>query len=300
MSRHLHRGALVVLALASSALHAQPAVPTGPALELEEAETVGFPAVAPVRQGRLAFVLKGREGGADSTGGPATRFSRWFVGDVGGLVRGAELEPAVLGVAGGVALVSLADASLSRAAVARNVGPVVPFVRVVNEFGGPIGFGGAAAVWVGTLATDDGRLEDAAFTSVEAAVYANAITGVLKLAIGRVRPDAHTGPYDFRPFSGSSSFPSGHATQAFALVTPWAVYYPGPVTYGLFAVATGTAVARVALERHWPSDVVAGAAIGTAVGYALARRHLGRGEVVGAGGARQGPVLPVFHVAFHL
>jgi membrane-associated phospholipid phosphatase len=101
------------------------------------------------------------------------------------------------------------------------------------------------------------------------------VTRTLKSAIGRVRPRDGSAPYDFQVFSQHRSFPSGHTTLAFALTVPWAVYYPGPITYGLVGLAGGTAVARVARGNRWPSDVLAGALVGGATGYLLARRHLG-------------------------
>ena len=52
------------------------------------------------------------------------------------------------------------------------------------------------------------------------------------------------------------------------------VYYPSPWTFGLYALSTGTAVARLSEEAHWVTDVIAGAAIGTVTSYWLARRHL--------------------------
>ena len=70
-----------------------------------------------------------------------------------------------------------------------------------------------------------------------------------------------------RPFSGQTAMPSGHTAAAFALATTL-----GDATgrtlprIGLYALATGTAAGRVIGQRHWLSDVVAGAAIGVLAG----------------------------------
>jgi len=131
----------------------------------------------------------------------------------------------------------------------------------------------------------DERFQDAAFTSLEAVILSNLATGALKAVFGRARPFQNQGSDVFEPFSGNTSFPSGHATTAFSFITPWIVYYPGPVTYAAAGLAGGTALARLSLRFHWPSDVVAGAAIGSLTGIWLSRRHLGL-----SGGARIRPV----------
>ena len=87
----------------------------------------------------------------------------------------------------------------------------------------------------------------------------------LKLAVGRARPNATPGdPDEFRPFGRlDASFPSGHTTVAFAAAAaihqesgarwvPWVVY----------PAAAAVGWARVHEDRHWLSDVTAGAALG--------------------------------------
>ncbi|MDX1531761.1 MAG: phosphatase PAP2 family protein [Rhodothermales bacterium] len=211
-----------------------------------------------------------------STDDSPLRFARWVVGDVLAPFRQARDHHALaaLGVGGGIALFTLGDAELTEEAAEQYGGPAAPVFDLTSELGGRPGLIGAAALFGGSLFTDDTRFQDAAFTSLEAGLYASFVTNMLKGAFGRVRPLDGGDPFDFEPFSGHYSFPSGHTTLAFGLVVPWVVYYPGPVTYGLGAVAVGTAAARVALQKHWPTDVLAGAFIGSATGYLLARRHL--------------------------
>ena len=92
-------------------------------------------------------------------------------------------------------------------------------------------------------------------------------------ACGGARPHENVGPNSVKPFSGSRSFPSGHATTVFAFTTPWIFYYPGIASGALFTLGLGTAVARMADQYHWFSDVLGGAFIGFGVGYLLSRRH---------------------------
>jgi membrane-associated phospholipid phosphatase len=85
----------------------------------------------------------------------------------------------------------------------------------------------------------------------------------LKAIIGRARPDAGLGAFHFAPLSGSVSLPSGHSTVAFALATSLAgEVRPTWARIGLYGLAAGTAWSRVNDDRHWLSDITAGALIG--------------------------------------
>ncbi len=66
------------------------------------------------------------------------------------------------------------------------------------------------------------------------------------------------------------SFPSGHSITAFAVAVPLALLYPTLVVPLLF-LAASVAVSRIVLGMHFLSDIIAGCAIGTALGYACLR-----------------------------
>lgn len=61
------------------------------------------------------------------------------------------------------------------------------------------------------------------------------------------------------------SFPSGHTLHAVTFTTVAVAYYPS-LAIGLVPFTACVAVSRVALGLHYPSDVIAGAAIGGIVG----------------------------------
>lgn len=156
--------------------------------------------------------------------------------------------------------------------------PSGEFLEFANYLGGPEAKYVAAGVFGATLLTRSPRLQDAAFTSLQSMVYAYAIGSASKrVLVGRSRPYQEKGAFDFHPFSNNNtSFPSGHATTAWALVMPWIVYYPNPLTFGLGVLATGTAISRLKRQQHWVTDVVAGSFLGGSMGYWLARKHQGR------------------------
>lgn len=79
---------------------------------------------------------------------------------------------------------------------------------------------------------------------------------VLKVVIGRQRPDG-----------SSASFPSGHTACAFAAAVVLSRRWPR-LRPAFYLGAVGVAISRVLWLRHFPSDVLAGAALGMVFGLA--------------------------------
>jgi len=107
-------------------------------------------------------------------------------------------------------------------------------------------------------------------------VAAGVVTPLLKRTFGRARPSQGEGTHSFHPFSsGHESFPSGHATNAFAFATAVAGHYDNWVVPTIvYTMATGVAMSRVNDRAHFASDVLAGALIGRAVARGIVGRHL--------------------------
>lgn len=174
----------------------------------------------------------------------------------------------------GIAAISASDANIS-SSLRRNYAhsPVLDFT---NRWGAwntvvPV----SAGIFGTSLLTDNTKFQDAAFTSLQSLIMTNLTVNAGKFLFARQRPTHNGGPFDVEFAElGATSFPSGHTATAFAFLTPWVIYYPGPVTYSLMAIAVGTAIARVAKGRHWLSDVTAGAAIGFSMAYYLSKKHL--------------------------
>jgi membrane-associated phospholipid phosphatase len=108
--------------------------------------------------------------------------------------------------------------------------------------------------------------EDGLIAVAIAAVVAN---GPAKLLVRRRRPFGHSRPALIR-IPRSTSFPSGHSATAFAFATGACAEFPllAPV---LIPLAGTVAYSRVHTGVHYPSDVVAGAAIGVGSGAIAAR-----------------------------
>ncbi len=161
----------------------------------------------------------------------------------------------------------------------------------------PLGAQGGIATVVGTylvgLALDVPSLRRAGVEAAASSIVASGIvTPALKGLIGRSRPWAAKGPFDFHALSGAESFPSGHTTQAFAAASVFAAeVHPLWAKALIYGVAGGVATARMYHDAHFLSDVTAGATIGTVIGRSVvARAHheldAGRGlaPYVGGGG----------------
>jgi undecaprenyl-diphosphatase len=90
----------------------------------------------------------------------------------------------------------------------------------------------------------------------------------LKRLTGRRRP-CHFEPHCWAELlpPDQFSFPSGHTITAFAVAVPLGLTYP-TLMVGLMVCAISVAASRVLLGMHFLSDVLAGATLGAALGYA--------------------------------
>ena len=98
-----------------------------------------------------------------------------------------------------------------------------------------------------------------------ALVLSSVTVGVLKYFVKRKRPfEVILELESLKIGIDQFSFPSGHTTAAFALAATIAFLTPNPFISTVFVVlAAIVAMSRVYLGVHYPSDVTAGALIGT-------------------------------------
>ncbi len=137
----------------------------------------------------------------------------------------------------------------------------------------PRGFGRATRARLAQVA--------AAFAFVFASVAGSGLLAALaKNLLGRARPEHLAGDAVFEIHAAVfkanwAAFPSGHATTAGASATVLALLFP---RFARVFLAAGVAIAltRIALGAHFPSDVVAGFALGAAFTLMLARGFAAR------------------------
>ena len=157
----------------------------------------------------------------------------------------------------------------------------VPVLDLVVGILNPIGSGITLLIACAALAVLARRLrrlwlQDAAWLAALAFVSAGAVEFTLKHLVGRPRPDAAMATAGLLGPSFAAdidSFPSGHATSVFAVAAVFATYYPR-LRWPLYGLATAIALGRVYLERHYLSDIIAGAALGLTVAVRLYRYRL--------------------------
>jgi membrane-associated phospholipid phosphatase len=122
----------------------------------------------------------------------------------------------------------------------------------------------AGALWEGS----ETRLGKTFWQATDSVLLGQAGYLVLNNALRRQRPSAANDPNQWFK-SGGHSFPSGEVTAISSAVTPFVLEYgqEHPAVYGLELLPLYDAIARMKSQAHWQTDVLAGWALGTAVGY---------------------------------
>ena len=126
--------------------------------------------------------------------------------------------------------------------------------------------------------TGNERFRESGLLSFETLINTTIVEQVLKVTLDRERPLDGTGEGRFfhSPNRLNSSFPSGHSINTFGIASIFAHEYSH--TWWVKALAytyAGTvALSRLAANRHFPGDTMAGGAMGWFIGdYVYARRH---------------------------
>jgi membrane-associated phospholipid phosphatase len=129
--------------------------------------------------------------------------------------------------------------------------------------------GGPAVVWpaVGGLLiwgqhSENDRFHSFTYSLAQATVINEGLVNGLKFAVGRTRPDK----------SDNRSFPSGHAATSFMIASVVQRYYGWKAGIIGYSAATFIAFSRSRENKHWASDLTAGATLGYIVGSSVCRR----------------------------
>jgi membrane-associated phospholipid phosphatase len=166
----------------------------------------------------------------------------------------------------GVILVSVADQNISHEAPESNSGFARDVAHGAEHGGNPAmiaPFLGAA--WLAGKVTGNPGLSASSLRIAGGIAAAATVSSGIKYLAGRSRPyESPDDPDEFRAFSGHTAFPSGHTTVAFSLASGidhettarW-------VPFVVYPLAGLVGWSRLRDNRHWASDVLAGAFVGT-------------------------------------
>ena len=123
----------------------------------------------------------------------------------------------------------------------------------------------SGALWFG----NDDELGHTMWQTLDSSIISGLAADVMKRAFGRARPEQGNNPNAWFKGSCCQSFPSGEVTLQASFVTPLIVHYAreNPWIWGLEVLPVYDAFARLKSQAHWQTDVIAGWALGTAVGY---------------------------------
>jgi undecaprenyl-diphosphatase len=130
-------------------------------------------------------------------------------------------------------------------------------LMIVGEVGGAVLEGGET------------RLGKTLWQAIDSSALAGISAQGLKYAFTRARPSQSSDPNQW--FQGGShySFPSGEVAAVSAIVTPFVLEYhqDHPAVYALELLPVYDGIARMKVQAHWQTDVLAGFALGSLSGY---------------------------------
>ncbi len=254
-----------------------------------------------LRAATVCLVLAGVPLGAQPADGVAGAFRISEPADTAGaasqedrdLLRSGDLAWAGV-FAGGLALVVPAGGLEERIARSGDTdGEGVD--AAVADVGGVVGNGYfnytlAVGTYLGGRAAGSPVAARLGLRTIESLAVANAVTSLLKVTMGRARPKVTEDSRAFHFFEIEDdyrSFPSGHASQIFAIAgtvsrelgekAPW-------VPWVAYPVAAFVAGSRVVGREHWVTDVISGTAVGVLSSRLIGRLH--GSDARNAGGVR--------------
>jgi membrane-associated phospholipid phosphatase len=130
-------------------------------------------------------------------------------------------------------------------------------VLTVGQIGG--------AVWEGS----ESRFGKTMWQGIDSEIIAGVSAQAGKYIFSRTRPNTANNPCLWFQGGSNHSFPSGEASVAAALVTPYVLEYAKeyPATYALLLLPLYVGAGRIKNQAHWQTDVLAGWAVGGLSGW---------------------------------
>lgn len=151
--------------------------------------------------------------------------------------------------------------------------------KFISGSGGAYEFIGLGAIGAYSFIFKNQKLKTTTLLASQAYITGGIVESTLKYLTGRTRPSFYgpneeaepmfKGPFgntsrDYQGGRSNSSFPSGHATVAFAAATVYAMEYKTTVWVPIlsYSAATLISASRITENKHWVTDVFVGAVLG--------------------------------------
>ena len=128
----------------------------------------------------------------------------------------------------------------------------------------PVLIGTAGATYIVGRARGSRRGQHLGMDLIEATLLADGLTQVIKVSVRRERPIRDDGTR-----ASGYAFPSGHSAGTFAAATVLQQHLGWKWAVPTYTIASYVAMSRLVDDRHWASDVTAGAALGIIVGRSV-------------------------------
>ena len=128
----------------------------------------------------------------------------------------------------------------------------------------PVLLGAAGSTYLIGRGRGSRRAQHLGMDLIEATILSETITQGIKVAVRRERPIRDDGTR-----AGGFAFPSGHAAGTFAAATVLQQHLGWKWAVPTYTIASYVAMSRLVDDRHWASDVVAGATEGIIVGRSV-------------------------------
>jgi membrane-associated phospholipid phosphatase len=161
--------------------------------------------------------------------------------------------------------------------------------KYITNFGGSYEFYTLAAFGAYGFIFKNEKMKNTTLLASQAYITGAAVESVVKFISGRTRPSFYSpntiaqptfkGPFaksiDYTGARTNSSFPSGHATVAFAAATVFALEYKNRPWIPIFAYSAATLIglSRITENKHWGTDVLVGAALGYLTGRQVVNNY---------------------------
>ena len=173
---------------------------------------------------------------------------------------------AILGVGAGTAI-TLSQTDADKEVQNSLEGSLGNFAEIGNIGGNALAIAGVTVTsYIVAKQIKDEKFLQTSEALIESEIITAVMTEGLKVSVGRKRPNGDNNRF-------SSSFPSGHVSASFALATTFDSMYGYKVGIPLYVFSSFVGLSRISDNKHFLSDVLFGAALGTAVGRGVASIH---------------------------